>query len=38
MASMPALSRRQLSILVLFTLVLGFNWPVMKLEVTAIRP
>ncbi|RYF21058.1 MAG: DMT family transporter [Comamonadaceae bacterium] len=35
---MPALSRRQLTILVLLTLVWGLNWPVMKLGVTGFPP
>lgn len=35
---MPALTRRQLAILVLLTLVWGLNWPVMKLGVTGFPP
>ncbi len=35
---MQALTRRQLVILVLLTLVWGINWPVMKLGVTAYPP
>ncbi len=35
---MPQLSRRQLTILVLLTLIWGFNWPVMKLGVADIPP
>jgi drug/metabolite transporter (DMT)-like permease len=35
---MHALSRRQLVVLVLLTLVWGLNWPVMKLGVTAYPP
>ena len=35
---MPVLSRRQLVVLVLLTLVWGFNWPVMKLGVTHFPP
>ena len=35
---MQALSRQQLLILVLLTLVWGINWPVMKLGVTAYPP
>jgi drug/metabolite transporter (DMT)-like permease len=35
---MHALSRQQLAILVLLTLVWGFNWPVMKLGVTVYPP
>lgn len=35
---MPALSRQQLVILVLLTLVWGINWPVMKLGVTLYPP
>jgi drug/metabolite transporter (DMT)-like permease len=35
---MHALSRRQLVILVLLTLIWGINWPVMKLGVTAYPP
>ncbi|GAB2742327.1 EamA family transporter [Melaminivora jejuensis] len=35
---MPQLSRRQLIILVLLTLIWGFNWPVMKLGVMDIPP
>jgi len=35
---MPALSRQQLSVLVVLTLVWGFNWPVMKLGVTSYPP
>jgi drug/metabolite transporter (DMT)-like permease len=35
---MHALSRRQLLVLVLLTLVWGINWPVMKLGVTAYPP
>jgi drug/metabolite transporter (DMT)-like permease len=35
---MHALSRRQLTILVVLTLVWGFNWPVMKLGVTSYPP
>ena len=38
MAGMQALTRRQLVILVLLTLVWGINWPVMKLGVTAYPP
>jgi drug/metabolite transporter (DMT)-like permease len=36
--AMPALSRQQLVVLVLLTLVWGINWPVMKLGVTAFPP
>jgi drug/metabolite transporter (DMT)-like permease len=35
---MPALSRQQLLVLVLLTLVWGINWPVMKLGVTLYPP
>jgi drug/metabolite transporter (DMT)-like permease len=35
---MHALTRQQLAILVVLTLVWGFNWPVMKLGVTAYPP
>jgi len=35
---MHALSRRQLTILVVLTLVWGLNWPVMKLGVTSYPP
>ena len=35
---MPALSRQQLVVLVLLTLVWGINWPVMKLGVTLYPP
>ena len=35
---MQALSRQQLTILVLLTLVWGFNWPIMKLGVTGYPP
>ena len=35
---MQALSRQQLIILVLLTLVWGFNWPIMKLGVTGYPP
>ncbi|MBX3585189.1 MAG: DMT family transporter [Ramlibacter sp.] len=35
---MPALSRQQLIVLVLLTLVWGLNWPVMKLGVTGYPP
>ncbi|ADV01979.1 DMT family transporter [Alicycliphilus denitrificans] len=35
---MPAFSRRQLIVLVLLTLVWGFNWPVMKMGVAHFPP
>lgn len=35
---MPTLSRRQLAILVVLTIVWGLNWPVMKLGVTGFPP
>ena len=35
---MPVLTRRQLVVLVLLTLVWGLNWPVMKLGVTGFPP
>lgn len=35
---MPAFSRRQLVVLVLLTLVWGFNWPVMKVGVAHFPP
>ncbi len=35
---MPALSRQQLTALVLLTLVWGFNWPVLKLGVQGFPP
>ncbi len=35
---MPHLSRRQLIVLVLLTLIWGLNWPVMKLGVSDIAP
>jgi drug/metabolite transporter (DMT)-like permease len=35
---MQALSRQQLIVLVLLTLVWGFNWPIMKLGVTGYPP
>ena len=35
---MQALTRQQLAILVLLTLVWGLNWPVMKLGVTDFPP
>lgn len=35
---MPALSRRQLIVLAVLTLVWGINWPVMKLGVTGFPP
>ncbi|MFT3812847.1 MAG: DMT family transporter [Acidovorax sp.] len=35
---MPVLTRRQLIVLVLLTLVWGFNWPVMKLGVASVPP
>jgi drug/metabolite transporter (DMT)-like permease len=38
MAAMHALSRQQFTILLVLTLVWGFNWPVMKLGVTSYPP
>ena len=35
---MPSFSRRQLVVLVLLTLVWGFNWPVMKVGVEHFPP
>ncbi|NMM81509.1 EamA family transporter [Acidovorax sp. SRB_14] len=35
---MPALSRRQLTVLALLTVVWGLNWPVMKIGVTGFPP
>ena len=35
---MPALSRRQLVVLALLTLVWGLNWPVMKMGVAHFPP
>lgn len=36
--AMPSLTRRQLLVLVLLTLVWGLNWPVMKVGVTGFPP
>jgi drug/metabolite transporter (DMT)-like permease len=38
MRTMPALSRQQLSLLALLTLIWGINWPIMKLGVTGYPP
>ena len=35
---MPSFSRRQLVVLVLLTLVWGFNWPAVRISLTEIAP
>lgn len=35
---MHSISRQQLTLLVLLTLVWGINWPIMKVGITAYEP